>query len=149
MLEEREAQVQRTAEKLRRAQREGGYEVMALETSRKRMAWFQRNKGDLKLEGSDVRKAYTLLLVRYLGIDSSEVPVVYEDQAKIVWRSSNFCPLLEACLRLGLDTKKVCRSQELPAQELVSKVNPGLRFSRNYGRIRPHAPYCEDMIELR
>jgi hypothetical protein len=148
-LDDREAEVQREMKKLIKAQREDGYEEMAMETSRKREEWFQRNKEHLRLKGSDVRKAYTLLLIRYLCIDPAEVPVVYEDETKIVWRSTNFCPLLEACGRLGLDTKAVCRSQELPAQELISKVNPSLKFSRNYDRIRPGSPYCEEMIELR
>jgi hypothetical protein len=100
-LGEAEAEVRHTIERLGRAQKDGGYEEMALETSHKRAAWFRMNKGHLELEGSDVRKAYTLLLIRYLGINPSKVPVVYEDETKIVWRSTNFCPLLEACGKIG------------------------------------------------
>lgn len=27
-------------------------------------------------------------------------------------------------------------------------IYPGLRFTRNYERLRPHAPYCEEIIRL-
>ena len=38
---------------------------------------------------------------------------------------------------------------EKSAQKLVSKINPNLKFSRNYEAIRPHDEYCEEMIDNR
>ncbi len=143
-----EEEVSRKIARLAQAEGEGGYGAMAEETIRKRLEWYMRNEGRLDLEGTDVRKAYTLLLLRYLALEPSEVPVIYEDETRIVWRSFNPCPLLEACKRLGLDTRMVCKSQEPAAQALIEKVNRNLKFSRNYDRIRPRSPYCEEMIEL-
>jgi len=129
--------------------RTGNYARICDELTQKRLRWYEENKGRLELEGSDVRKAYALLLLRYMGLRQEEVPIVYEDEKKIVWRSRNFCPILEACARLGLDTRDVCReAEERPVQELISKINPRLRFSRNYEKIRPYSEYCEESIEL-
>ncbi|MFQ6080727.1 MAG: hypothetical protein ACE5OW_03550 [Candidatus Bathyarchaeia archaeon] len=135
--------------KIRKAEEIGSYDFIHQELLEKRLGWYEENKDRLNLEGSEVRKAYTLLLIEYLGLDPGEVPVVYEDERKIVWRSYNFCPVLEACKRLGLDTRKICREGwEKSVQELISKINPNLKFSRNYKVIRPHAECCEEMIEL-
>jgi hypothetical protein len=58
--------------------------------------------------------------------------------------------MLEACVRLGLDTRQVCREgTEESVQHLIVRLDPRLRFSRNYvDGIRPYAPYCEERIEL-
>lgn len=85
-----------------------------------------------------------------MGLDPREVPVVYEDERTIIWRSVNFCPTLAACCRLGLDTRSVCRAAtEGSVQALIARLDPRLRFSRNYATgIRPYADYCEEKIEL-
>jgi len=147
--EDSERKVQDVMAKLSRAKRTRNYTIICDESTQKRLRWYEENKERLELEGSDVRKAYTLLLLRYLGLRQEEVPIVYEDRKKIVWRSRNFCPVLEACVRLGLDTREVCReAEEKPAQELISKINPRLKFSRNYEKIRPRSEYCEEIIEF-
>jgi hypothetical protein len=134
--------------KIRKAEDICSYELIHQELLEKRLRWYQENKDTMRLKGSEVRKAYELL-IEYLGLHPSEVPVAYEDERKIIWRSYNFCPVLEACMRLGLDTRKVCKQGwEKSVQELVSRINPDLRFSRNYEAIRPHAEYCEEGIEL-
>ncbi len=149
MSEDKERKIQDVMAKLSRVKRTGDYSRICEELTQKRLHWYEKNKGRLELEGSDVRKAYTLLLLRYMGLRQEEVPVVYEDEKKIVWRSRNFCPVLEACVRLGLDTREVCRqTEEKPVQELISKINPRLKFSRNYEKIRPYSEYCEEVIEL-
>ena len=62
-------------------------------------------------------------------------------------RSKNPCPTLEACRRLDLDTRKVCRkSYEKPTQAFLSALDPELRFYRSYETIRPHADVCEERI---
>ena len=68
-----------------------------------------------------------------MGLDPRDVPVVYEDERTIIWRSTNFCPTLEACRRLELDTRIVCRAAtEGVVQALIACLDPRLRFSRNY-----------------
>ena len=148
-MRDRQRRIEEIVAKIRKAEEIGSYDFIHQELLEKRLGWYEENKDRLNLEGSEVRKAYTLLLIKYLGLDPSEVPVVYEDETNIVWRSYNFCPVLEACKRLKLDTRKVCKEGwEKSVQELISKINPDLKFSRNYKVIRPHARYCEEMIEL-
>lgn len=144
-----EKRVSEAIAKLGRAREIGSYEFIAKEMAERRLQWYEKNKGKLNLEGSDVRKAYTLLLIKYLGLNREEVPVIYEDERRIVWRSYNFCPTLEACKKIGMDTREVCKkATEKPAQELIWKINPNLKFSRNYEKIRPYSDYCEEIIEL-
>ena len=144
-----EERVNDVVKKLLKAQEVGSYEFIHQELLKKRLGWYEQNKDRLELKGPDVRKAYTLLLIRYMGLNQEEVPVVYEDERKIVWRSYNFCPVLEACKRLGMDTREVCKkAEEKSVQDLISRINPNLRFSRNYEKIRPYEKYCEETIEL-
>ena len=146
-MQDNERRVAEAMAKLLKAQEVGNYEFINEESSKKRLRWYEENKGKLNLKGSDVRKAYTLFLIQYLGLSPREAPVIYEDEGKIVWRSYNFCPVLEACKRLGMDTREVCRqSEEKPVQELISRISPNLKFSRNYEKIRPYEQYCEEMI---
>ncbi len=117
--------------------------------TKKRLTWFSNNIDNLNLSGSDVRKAYTLLLIEYLAIPPEEVPVIEEDEKKIIWRSFNNCPVIEAC-RIGkFDTREICsKGYEKSVQELIMKINPKLHFSRNYDKVRPHSDYCEESIKL-
>jgi hypothetical protein len=139
--------VEEIAAKLRKAQDINSYEFIYQEQVEKRLRWYDANKEKVLLQGSDVRKAYTLLLIKYLQLRSDEVPIAYEDERKIVWRSYNFCSMLEACKKLGMDTRDVCKAGEKAVEALITKVNPNLRFSRNYEKIRPYTDYCEEMIE--
>ena len=139
--------VRATMEKL--AACDGDYGRLHALQAAKRAAWWEAQQGTLELAGPLSRRAYTLFLLTYLGLDPDEVPVVYEDERRIVWRSHNFCSLLEACWRLGLDTRDVCPGSEQSVQDFIAHVDPRLRFSRDYAHgIRPHAPYCEERIEL-
>jgi tRNA(adenine34) deaminase len=143
-----EARIQRTAGQLRACR--GDYRLIHEALDRKRQDWWEANRAVLKLSGPLPRQAYTMFLLVHLGLDPIEVPVVYEDERAIVWRSFNFCSMLEACIRLGLDTRQVCREgTEESVQRLIARLNSRLRFSRNYvDGIRPYAPYCEERIEL-
>ena len=148
-MQDNEKKINDVIAKLQRAQEIKSYEFINKELLEKRLRWYEENKDKLNLEGSDVRKAYTLFLIKYLGLSPKEVPVVYENERKIIWRSYNFCPVLEACKRLGKDTREVCKkAEEKSVQQLISSINPNLRFSRNYEKIRPYINYCEETIEL-
>ncbi len=132
------------------AKKVGNWEKMNSLQTKKRLGWYEENSHKLNLIGSDVRKAYQLLLLEYLKISPEEVPVVEESDQKIVWRSYNKCPVIEVCERGGFDTREVCsNAYEASVQHLISKINPKLVFSRNYKNIRPYAEYCEEMITLR
>jgi tRNA(adenine34) deaminase len=143
-----EARIERAMGQLRACG--GDYSLIHQALDRKRQAWWEANRGALRLSGPLPRQAYTMFLLQHLGLDPEDVPVVYEDERLIVWRSFNFCSTLEACVRLGLDTRQVCREgTEESVQHLIVRLDPRLRFSRDYvNGIRPYAPCCEERIEL-
>lgn len=127
----------------------GDYRKVHEVLKQKRLAWWEENKDKLNLTGSLPRQAFTMVLFEYMGINPKDIEVVYEDERKITWRSFNFCPILEACQRLGLDTRIVCKeTDEESVQDFIACLNPKLRFSRSYERIRPYAEYCEETFEL-
>jgi tRNA(adenine34) deaminase len=93
------------------------------------------------------RAAFQLFLLDYLGLDPRDVPIVSETDDEIVWLSKNRCPTLDACRRLALDTRVVCRAvYEKPTQVLLSRLDPRLRFLRDYGELRPRAEHCKERI---
>jgi hypothetical protein len=115
----------------------------------KRINWFYENPALIDgLEGNDLEKAYHLLLLKIV-IDKKEVPIVDRSENRIVFHSKNYCPALEACRILELDTKMICKAVfEKPTDILIKHLNPKLKFSRNYDRIRPYTDFCEEMITL-
>jgi tRNA(adenine34) deaminase len=115
----------------------------------KRLQWVEDNAAILvSLKGDDLERAYKLILYK-IGIDEQEAPVAFKNERRIVFHSKNQCPMLTACMALGLDTRKICRRVlEIPTDILVKQVNEELRFSRNYNTIRPYSSYCEEVISF-
>ena len=146
--EERENLIQREIERLRNAD-EHALCALNEDSVQRRTAWFEEHKSRFAfLSGDPLDAAYRLLLARF-GIMQEEAPVVLKSPTKIVFHSMNFCPTLEACKTLGLDTRFVCRHlNEDATNRLIQKIDPRLRFSRNYEKLRPYSPYCEEMITL-
>ena len=136
-------------EEISDAEERGDYSDINRKSIENRLRWYEEHKEELVLSGTDVRKAYTMVMLEFMKIDPEEVPVVYEDANRIVWRSYNWCPILEACKRTGHDTRKVCKlGEETSVQLMIEKINPKLRYTRNYERIRPHTDFCEEIIYL-
>ena len=119
------------------------------DSTRRRVAWFSEHAKDFSLPVDDPLKAgYRLLLLRF-GISPEEAPIVQRTEHSITFHSQNFCPTLEACRMLGLDTRHVCKYiNEDSTNALLRALDPRLRFSRNYEKLRPYAPYCEETISL-
>ena len=115
------------------------------DTRRKRFAWYMAN--GRPLGGADpLESAYELLLAK-LEIQSTEAPIVEKDGRRILFHSMNYCPTLEACKILHLDTRRVCKLyNEGAMQELIRQIDPKLSFTRNYGKLRPYTEYCEELI---
>jgi tRNA(Arg) A34 adenosine deaminase TadA/catechol 2,3-dioxygenase-like lactoylglutathione lyase family enzyme len=131
----------------------GDYGVLERRRSEKRLDWLTTNgypaRRDSPFPATPVspREAYELLLLEYMGLSPDQVPVVDESPDHIVWLSTNDCPTMEACRRLGLDTRRVCRAvAERPVQSFLSRLDPRLRFVRDYTAIRPHADHCREQI---
>jgi hypothetical protein len=116
----------------------------------KRLSWLEHNLEGLERRGDPVMNGYRLFFEVYLGLSIPEDgEIVEHSESKLVMRWWNHCPTLEACMELGLDTRRVCRqAYHRPVQEFLSRLHPGLRFDRNYAALRPHTPYCEEIITL-
>ncbi len=143
------ANVVRNIERITIAKCSGNYDKINQHLTQKKIAWYEQNKNSLNVKGTDVRKAYEILLFRYMKINPKDIKVMHEDDNKIVWRSYNWCPVLEAAKRLGADTREVCsKGWEESNQKLIELINPRLKFSRNYLNLRPYGKYCEEQIEL-
>jgi hypothetical protein len=117
------------------------------DSTNRRTQWFKENKEAFDfLNGDPVTAGYKLLLKRF-KINEAQAPVVAKSEREIVFHSQNFCPTLEACKILGLDTRDICRKlNENATDALVKQVNPCLEFSRNYAKLRPYTDYCEEKI---
>jgi tRNA(Arg) A34 adenosine deaminase TadA len=138
--------VRESIEQLREADSET-LAKLAEELTQKRKDWF-RNRNFQKISEDHLETGYSLFLEK-LGITAEYAPIVERHKERIVLHSKNFCPTLEACKILGLDTRVICKKlTEKPMQTLLRELHPNLRFERNYNQIRPYAPYCEEMIIL-
>ena len=116
-------------------------------STRTRLAWYAATQ-PVHSSADPLQRAYELLL-RKLEIDPSEAPIVENDGHRLRFHSRNFCPTLEACRILRLDTRRVCRlSNEGATNALVRMVDARLSFSRNYETLRPYGDCCEEMIDL-
>jgi tRNA(Arg) A34 adenosine deaminase TadA len=115
----------------------------------KRVRWFEQHPDQHPSDtGDSLEGAYRLLLTK-LGVDPAEAPIVERTERRLVFHSANFCPTLEACRILDLDTRVVCRAMtEHPADALIRKAFPNLRFGRNYDHLRPGAGACEEIISI-
>jgi tRNA(adenine34) deaminase len=115
------------------------------ERREKRIAWYKMQRWPSTFP-DPLEAAYHVLLQK-MGIQESEAPIVHKDATKIVFHSRNFCPTLEACKILGLDTREVCRLyNEKSTDALVKQVDRRLAFSRNYRKMRPLCDFCEESI---
>lgn len=115
-----------------------------------RIVWFESRKESIlaELQGTEIEKAYQLILMK-LGISEEDAPIIEKSKGRLVFHSVNPCPALQACAILGLDTREVCALHTEKATDgLIKRINPGLRFTRNYEVVRPHAAYCEEIITL-
>jgi len=117
------------------------------ESKLKRLEWFQTCiSEEIKYSEDPKKTAYKLLLKRF-NILENEAPIVESSQEKIIFHSKNFCPTLEACKILELDTKNICKLyNEQSTDALIKQIDNSLRFTRNYDKLRPNSNYCEEMI---
>jgi tRNA(adenine34) deaminase len=115
----------------------------------KRLQWFNNKyKATMTATSSIIDDAYYLFLSK-LGISTDDAPIIKREETKIIIHSKNFCPTLEACQIMNLDTRVVCRHlTEDATNELIRQLHPKLHFSRNYDKIRPYSAYCEEIISF-
>ncbi len=124
-------------------------EELAQELLARRLDWYFKNQSLLNTGIEDVLYSAYQLFLNKLEIAADDAPIVSRNGNKLVLQSKNFCPTLEACKILNLDTRFVCRHlSEMPTTELLRHLHPQLSFTRNYDKLRPYTPYCEEMIIL-
>ncbi len=115
----------------------------------KRIEWYNKNQAKLNIDNQDLVMSGYELLLKKLEITPEEAPIVTKTANKVVFHSKNFCPTLEACKILGLDTRMICRIvNEKPTDALVKQLSNRLEFARNYEKLRPYSDYCEEMVLL-
>jgi tRNA(Arg) A34 adenosine deaminase TadA len=122
------------------------YEDIERSVATKRIDWVKKNFGNVSNNVSP-RQAFEILFLDYMGLDKSSLPVLTETEDMIEWSSQNSCPTLEACNRLKLDTRHICKTiYEKSTQAFLSGLNPQLRFYRDYEEIRPYSFHCREKI---
>jgi tRNA(adenine34) deaminase len=116
----------------------------------RRLTWFAAHAATWRGTDDPLKDGYRLFYEDYLGLSvPRDGEIVEVTGGRWVMRWWNRCPTLEACQALGLDTRVICRqAYERPVQALLDRIDPRLRFSRNYEALRPCAPYCEEIISL-
>lgn len=139
-------QVREEIKKLRGAKSEDLH-ALQKQLAAKRVSWYERNRGELQPAHEDlVGQGYELLLKK-MDINPIEAPIVTKTADKVVFHSQNFCPTLEACKILDLDTRVICREvNEKATDALVKQLSERLEFRRNYEKLRPYCDYCEEMV---
>ncbi len=117
----------------------------------RRLEWLNQNKYILDNYSNLTlpEKVHHALFLEHMKIDPKHSVVEKMSENKIRIESHNFCPYLEACKILDLDTKIICKEFGEPSFcKFVETVDPNLKFSRDYNKIRPYHHYCEEFIEL-
>ncbi len=144
MPENFDSKVERQIDRLKHS----AYREIEDEIAQKRIAWLALNLPQAgKPIRSSPRQAFKELFFNCMGLPVNELPIISETDTEIVWRSLNPCSTLEACQRLGLDTRRICRAiNEKSTQAFLSRLDPQLRFVRSYAEIRPYTEYCLESI---
>lgn len=116
----------------------------------KRLRWMDRYEHSLERTGDPLLDGFNAFYGRYLGVSvPRDGEIIASSAERLVMRWWNPCPTLDACQALGLDTCEICKKvYHAPVQALLSRIDPRLRFERNYAALRPHTDYCEEMILL-
>jgi hypothetical protein len=116
----------------------------------KRLSWLAKNERVCSRTGDPLRDGFHLFYEAYLGlVVPRDGRIISAGGGRLVTRWWNRCPTLDACIATGLDTREVCRkAYERPVQVFLARVDSRLKFRRNYDALRPHLPYCEELIEM-
>lgn len=113
------------------------------------LEWCKENKEKLTSKEYVIDHAFKTYYFDHLGLKAEDVEVVEKTENRVICRWCCPCQVLEICKMLKLDTRIVCKEAfEKPANTLLKHINPRLHFGRNYNKIRPHAEFCEEIIEV-
>ncbi len=97
----------------------------------------------------DVEDVLSQFYYGFLRLRKEDVEVIRLTRDELVTISRNPCPILELSLRLGLDTRHTCRVvSETVCRFVLKRMDPRLRFWRDYERIRPYSDGCLERVYL-
>jgi len=120
--------------------------------TQRRVEWIQGHLDEMLAKYKTLNpeeQAYRIVFFDHMKINPAHSKMTRISQRKIRVDSYNFCPYLEACLRLDLDTKFICKEAgEQSIQTMIEVINPNLKFGRNYANLRPHNSFCEEYFEI-
>ncbi len=120
--------------------------------TKRRINWIENNleRMLIKYKGlSPEETAYRIIFFDHMKINPKDSEMIRISPTKILIKSYNFCPYLEACNQLHLDTKFICKEIGEPSiNEIAKRIHPDLVFSRDYSKIRPDNDSCEEYLEL-
>lgn len=129
---------------------EKALEILSKIKVKEHMKWFQENASKLDLSGDPLQAAHRMLIEGWLGRDLEAIKVVERSEDRIVQHYDLPCSVLDACLKVGFDTRKICRAiHQKSINAIIQRVDPRLRFDRDYGRIRPYENHCVETLYLR
>ena len=96
------------------------------------------------METSDLKNAgLKVTLPRMKILELLERSDPHHKSAEDIYRD-----LMEAGEEIGLATVYRVLTQFETAGLVNRQIHPEMRFTRNYKKLRPHTPYCEEMIIL-
>ncbi len=109
--------------------------------------WFEDNAPHLDLTGPPLEAAYRMMFEDLLEVNLADIDIVEQSENRIVHHYDLPCSILDACVELGLDTRKYCKALHQKAANLqMQLVDPRLRFDRDYTKIRPYVDTCVEMF---
>ena len=74
-------EVKKLVKRFKVAKENNGWKLIEKQLIDKREKWYEQNKKFLELKGSDVEKAYRLILIK-IGINPNEAPIVEKTKKK-------------------------------------------------------------------
>lgn len=121
--------------------------------TQRRVAWMKEHLEEMLAKYPGLRpeeQAYRIIFFDHMKINPEHSKMTRVSSSKIRIDSYNFCPYLEACKQLDLDTSVICKEVGEPSMnEMARMINQSLKFSRNYLNLRPHnCAFCEEYIEF-
>ncbi|MBN2011653.1 hypothetical protein JW960_20150 [candidate division KSB1 bacterium] len=118
--------------------------------TRAKIKWFEQNRARIESLKFNTwqEKVLTLFYQFNLNIDTERFGKrVYQDSACMIYDWQTECPILNKCNEEGVDTLNVCNVLfHTQYQVLLSLIEPGLVFNRDYERIRPYYHSCREII---
>lgn len=113
-----------------------------------RTMWASQNLPTLGITGNDARAGLALMRTAVPmfmpWVKPEEVKVVEDTPERAILQSRFWCPTLEACKMLNLSPRDVCPNSGGDA--MLKALNP--KLSVQFGKLRPEADYCEEIIVL-